>query len=60
MKKHTKEQVLKENEAAMQLNPEYQKQKAKEVLKTAKEIEAKKLAAGKKWVRIDHRTEVLR
>lgn len=60
MKKHTKEQVIKENQAAMQLNPEYQKQIAKEVLKRAKEMDAEKIASGKKWVRIDHRTEVLR
>lgn len=60
MKKQTKTEAVNENHSQLQLNPVALREKALEALAKAKELDAKKIAAGKKWVRIDHRTEVLR
>lgn len=60
MKKHTKADVEKDNKSYLESNPVAQRTKAQEALAKAKALEAKKMAAGKKWVKIDHRTEVLR
>jgi hypothetical protein len=59
MKKDTKEQLAKES-IFNDSNPIIQKRKALLALKKAKELDANKIAAGKKMVRIDHRTQVLR
>jgi hypothetical protein len=58
MKIDTKENLAKEtifNES----NVVVQKIKAMKVLALAKEQEAAKIASGKKWQRIDHKTEKL-
>jgi hypothetical protein len=60
MKKDSKDDLLKDNKSYLETNPVAQRTKAQEVLIKAKELEAKKIAAGKKWVRVDDRTEVLR
>lgn len=60
MKKHTKAEAEKDNRSYLETNPTFQRTKAQEALKKAKELEAKKLASGKKWVKIDGKTEVLR
>lgn len=59
MKKNIKELVVKES-IFNEINPSIQKTKAAKALEKAKELEAEKLASGKKWVRMDHKTEVLR
>lgn len=60
MKKHTKADVEKDNKSYLETNPVVLRTKAQEALIKAKELDAKKMAAGKKWIRIDHKTEVLR
>ena len=49
MKKDTKEQLAKET-IFNEMNPIVQKSKAMQALKKAKELEAKQIAAGKKWI----------
>ena len=60
MKKHTEDQSKKENKSYLELNPVAQINKAKEAVKKGKAQDAKKIAAGKKWVVLDNRTRVLR
>jgi hypothetical protein len=50
----------KDNNSYLHLDRPDEKTKAQEALEKAKALEAKKMAKGKKWVRIDHKTEVLR
>lgn len=45
--------------SGLELNAVAQREKALEVLAIAKKQEAKKIAAGKKWYRVDHKTEIL-
>lgn len=59
MKKDTKKE-LENNSIFNESNPVVQKNQAQKALAKAKEIEAKKIASGKKWVRIDGKTEALR
>lgn len=59
MKKESKEQHEKDNKSYLETNPVAQRTKAQEVLKLAKEQEKAKIAAGKKWQRVDHKTEKL-
>tara|TARA_R110002126_G_scaffold78629_1_gene195627 strand:+ start:13896 stop:14162 length:267 start_codon:yes stop_codon:yes gene_type:complete len=59
MKKDTKEDLA-NNSIFNESNPVVQKSKAMQALEKAKALEAEKLANGKKWVRIDHKTEVLK
>ena len=49
----------KDNKSYLEINPIAQREKALEVLAIAKKQEAEKIAAGKKWYRIDHKTEIL-
>ncbi len=60
MKKETKEQFEKDNKSYLESNPATQRAKAQKVLKRAKEQDAEKLAAGKKFVKLNPRTRVLR
>lgn len=50
MSKETKIPEDKDNRSYLQPNPIMQKNKAQEALAQAKMLEAKQLAAGKKWV----------
>lgn len=50
----------KDNLSYLETNPVALREKAIEVLAIAKKQEAEKIAAGKKWTRIDHKTEVLK
>ena len=60
MKKDTKQAAKKDNHGYLCLNNLADKTKAAIALAKAKDLEAKKLANGKKWVRLDAKTEVLR
>ncbi|MCI2229558.1 hypothetical protein MC378_10300 [Polaribacter sp. MSW13] len=60
MKKDSKQKLEKDNRSYLETNPSVQRSKALEALVKAKKLEAKKMAAGKKWTRIDGKTEVLR
>lgn len=61
MKKDTKADVAKDNRSYLETNPVALRSKAQEVLAKAKELEAKKIAAGKKWeVSPDGKTSYLR
>ena len=61
MKKDTKEQLEKDNRSYLETNPRAQRSKAQEALIKAKELEAKKIASGKKWeVSPDGKTSYLR
>tara|TARA_R110002033_G_scaffold161603_1_gene198212 strand:+ start:2008 stop:2187 length:180 start_codon:yes stop_codon:yes gene_type:complete len=50
----------KDNLSYLEVNPRGEREKALEVLAKAKEQEAAKLAAGKKWYKVDNRTEILK
>jgi hypothetical protein len=50
----------KDNKSYLHLDRPDEKNKAQQALAKAKALEAKKMANGKKWVRVDHKTEVLR
>ncbi len=60
MKKHTKADVDKDNRSYLQTNPKDLREKAKEALAKAKALDVQKMANGKKFVRVDHKTQVLR
>jgi len=49
MKKQSKQKIEKDNRSYLEVNPSVQRNKAKVALAKAKEIEAKQIAAGKKW-----------
>lgn len=52
--------MKKDNHSYLESNSLSQRNKALEALAKAKEVEAKKIASGKKWVKIDGKTEVLK
>ncbi|MEX6627546.1 hypothetical protein PG913_08385 [Tenacibaculum pacificus] len=60
MKKETKETLEKDNKTYLESNPIGQRDKAQKVLEKAKAQEMAQLALGKKWIKVDGRTEVLR
>lgn len=61
MKKDSKQKIEKDNRSYLETNPRALRSKAQEALIKAKEIEAGKLAAGKKWhVSPDGKTSYLR
>lgn len=60
MKKNQKPSEKKDNNSYLHLEEPNHKSKAMQALAKAKALEAEKLASGKKWLRINAKTEVLR
>lgn len=61
MKADSKQKQEKDNRSYLETNPIAQRNKAKEALQRAKELEAKKIASGKKWhVSADGKTAILK